>query len=135
MMSGKVGMSANKMVHLEGTFLWWGLFIPSFKIIAHVADKQAIYVEDNLLLQRLCVPSAKTATYVCYRFNTSFCARDHTINQAISNLNRKFWNKSTLIWVGFLEVRFYLLCSNKTASLTASFEFSYISCMFHIRLL
>ena len=31
-------------------------------------------------------------TYVCNGFNTS---SDHKINQAISNLNRKFWNKST----------------------------------------
>ena len=38
----------------------------------------------------VCVPSDKTATYVCNRFNTSFCARDHKTNQAISNLNRKF---------------------------------------------
>ena len=26
-----------------------------------------------------------------------------------SNLNEKFWNKSTLIWVGFLGIRFYPL--------------------------
>ena len=43
-----------------------------------------------LLLQGLCVPSVKTTTYVCNRFNTSFCDRDHKTNQAISNLNRKF---------------------------------------------
>ena len=30
------------------------------------------------------VPSVKTTTYVCNRFNTLFCARDHKTNQAIS---------------------------------------------------
>ena len=38
----------------------------------------------------VCVPSDKTATYVCNRFNTPFCTRDHKTNQAISNLNLKF---------------------------------------------
>ena len=28
------------MVYPEGTFLWWGLFVPSFKSIAYVVDKQ-----------------------------------------------------------------------------------------------
>ena len=41
------------------------------------------------------MPSVKTTTYACNRFDTSFFARDHKTNQAISNLNRKFWNKST----------------------------------------
>ena len=40
-----------------------------------------------LLLHGLCVPSVKTTTYVCNRFNTSFCARDC---KAISNLNESF---------------------------------------------
>ena len=30
-----------------------------------------------------------------HMFNISFCARDHKTNQAISNLNWNFWNKST----------------------------------------
>ena len=50
---------------------------------------KAIYVEDNLCY-RDCVPSVRTTTYVCNRFNTSFCARNHKTNQVISNLNRKF---------------------------------------------
>ena len=41
------------------------------------------------------MPSIKTITCVCNRFSTSFCARNHKTNQAIWNLNRKFWNKST----------------------------------------
>ena len=49
----------------------------------------AIYLR-YLQLQGLCVPSVKTTTYVCNRFNTSLCAREHKTNQAISNLNRKF---------------------------------------------
>ena len=60
--------------------------------------------------------SVKTTTYICNRFETSFCARDHKANQAISNLKQKFWNKSALIWVGFLDVCFYCLCSNETTS-------------------
>ena len=83
------------MVYPEGIFLWWGLFIPGFKTIAYVVDKQSYIWRRYLLLQGLCVPSVKTTTYVCNRFNTSFCARDHKTNQAISNLNLKFWNKST----------------------------------------
>ena len=34
MLSGKVSISANKMVYAEGTILWWGLCIPSFRTIA-----------------------------------------------------------------------------------------------------
>ena len=83
------------MVYPEGIFLWWGLFIPGFKTIAYVVDKQSYIWRRYLLLQGLCVPSVKTTTYVCNRFNTSFCARDHKTNQAISNLNLKFLNKST----------------------------------------
>ena len=55
---------------------------------------KAIYLEDNFWY-RDCVPSVKTTTYVCNRFNTSFCAWNHNTSQAISNLNRTFWNKST----------------------------------------
>ena len=83
------------MVYPEGIFLWWGLFIPGFKTIAYVVDKQIYIWRRYLLLQGLCVPSVKTTTYICNRFNTSFCARDHKTNQAISNLNLKIWNKST----------------------------------------
>ena len=69
--------------------------MPSFETIAYVVDKQSDICRRYLLLQGLCVASVKTTTYVCNRFNTSFCTRDHKTNQAISNLNRKFWNKST----------------------------------------
>ena len=54
MMSGKLGTSANKMVYREGTFLWWGLFIPSFKPIAYIVDKQrdvcrsTLYYRDSV---------------------------------------------------------------------------------------
>ena len=106
-----MGTSASRMLYPEGTFLWWGLFIQGFKTIAYVADKQSDICRRYLLLQGLCVPSVKTTTYVCNRFNTSFCARDHKTNQAISNLNRKFWNKSTqqIKSTTFLTD----LCSNK----------------------
>ena len=86
---GKVGTSTNKMVYPEGIFFMMRV------TIAYVVDKQNYIWRRYLLLQRLCVPSVKTTTHVCNRFNTSFCARDHKTNQAISNLNRKFWNKST----------------------------------------
>ena len=107
MMSRKVATSANKIVYAEDTFLWEGLCIPSFSTIDYVVDKQSGICRRYLLLQGLCVPSVKTTTYACNRFNTSFCAEDHKTNQAISNLNGKFWIKSTLIWLGFLGVRFY----------------------------
>ena len=74
-------------------------------------------MQKYFLLQGLCVPGVKTTTYVWNRFNTSFCVRDHQTNQTISNLNRKFWNKSTLIWVDFAGVLFYPLCSNEITSL------------------
>ena len=64
--------------------------MPSFKTIAYVVDKQSDIGRRYLLLQGLCVPSVKFATYICNRFNTSFCARDHKTNQAIFNLSRKF---------------------------------------------
>ena len=53
-------------------------------------DKQNDICRGYLLLQGLCMPSVKTTTYACNRFDTSFFARDHKTNQAISNLNRKF---------------------------------------------
>ena len=65
--------------------------MPSFETIAYDVDKQSyLLLRRYLLLQGLCVASVKTTTYVCNRFNTSFCTRDHKTNQAISNLNRKF---------------------------------------------
>ena len=51
---------------------------------------KAIYVEDTFSYRDYVCQVSKTTTYVCNRFNTSFCARDHKTNQAISNLNRKF---------------------------------------------
>ena len=63
--------------------------------MAYAVDKQSDICRRYLLLQGLCVQSVKTTSYVCNRFNTFFCARDHKTNQAVSNLNRKFWKKST----------------------------------------
>ena len=65
MISRKVGTSGNKMVYAEGTFLWWGLCIPSSRTIAYVVDKQNSICRGNLPLHRLCVPSVETTTYVC----------------------------------------------------------------------
>ena len=92
------------MAHAEGAFLWWRLSIPSFRTIAYIVDKQS----------GICM---------CFVVVVFF-----------SNLNEKFWNKSTLIWVGFLGVCFY---SNKKTSLKImpSFEFAYLSCFLYIRLL
>ena len=87
MISGKLETSTNKLVYPEGTFLWWGLLIPSFKLIAYVSTNKGMYVELHSVTG-ISVPSVKTTTYVCNSFNTSFCARDHKINQAISNLNQ-----------------------------------------------
>ena len=77
MISGKVRKSAKKMVHAEGTFLWWGLSISSFKTIAYIIGRQRGTCRICLLLQRLCMPSVKITTYVCNRFNTSSCTKDH----------------------------------------------------------
>ena len=45
--------------------------------------KKAIYVE----VRGLYVLSVKTTIYVCNRFNTSFCARDHKTNQVLKQIN------------------------------------------------
>ena len=94
-MSGKVSLSsANKMVYTKCTFLWWRLCISSFKTIAYIVNKQSGICRKYLLLQGLCVWSVKNTTWVCNRFKIIF----------FSNLNEKFWKKSTLIWAGFLGV-------------------------------
>ena len=54
MMSGKLGTSGNKMVYAKGTFLWWRLCVPSFRNIASIVDKQAVYVE-NIFCYKDCV--------------------------------------------------------------------------------
>ena len=80
----KWGRSANKMVYAKGTFLLWGFCIPSFRAIAYAIDKQSGTCRRYLLLQGLYVPSVKTTTYVCNRFNTSFCNKYHKTHLAIS---------------------------------------------------
>ena len=67
---------------------------------SHIVNKQSGICRKYLLLQGLCVPSIKTTTCVCNGFK---------MNIFFSNINEKFWNKSTLTWVGFLGVRFYPL--------------------------
>ena len=94
-MSGKVSLSsANKMVYTKCTFLWWRLCISSFKTIAYIVNRQSGICRKYLLLQGLCVSSVKNTTCVCNRFKIIF----------FSNLNEKFWKKSTLIWAGFQGV-------------------------------
>ena len=80
------------MVYEKSTFLWLRLCIPNFRTLTYIVDKQSGICWKYLLLQGLCVSSVKTTTYVCNRFKM--------------NLNEKFWNKPTLIWVGFLGVCF-----------------------------
>ena len=119
------------MVYPEGTFLWRGLLITSFKTIAYVVDKQSDVCRRYLLLQGLCVPSVKTTTYVCNRFNTSLCAREHKTNQAISNLNRKFWNKSMkfaptrlIVWKTIPSFEFlHLVCTTSSTDLRFNKKF------------
>ena len=43
------------MVYPEGTFLWWGLFMPSFKTIVYVVNKQSDIGRRYLLLQGLII--------------------------------------------------------------------------------
>ena len=93
------------MVFPECTFLWWELFIPSFKTITYVVDKQSDICRRYLLLLGLCVPSVKSTTYVCNMglilLSVSLLlfvvtsTKDYKTNPAISNLNQTFWNKST----------------------------------------
>ena len=52
------------------------------ELIAYVMDKQSGTCRRYLLLQGLCVPSVKTTTYACNRFNTSFCTKDHRTQEA-----------------------------------------------------
>ena len=47
------------------------------ELIAYVIDKQSGGCRRYFLLRGLYVPSFKTTTYVCNRFNTSFCTKDH----------------------------------------------------------
>ena len=96
------------MRYLLWSYLLW-LYMLSSRTIACVVDKQSGLCKWYLLLKGLYVPSVKTTTCVCNRFNTSFWAKDHKTNQAISNLNRMF--RTTLTWVGFLGLRFYPLAS------------------------
>ena len=73
----KWGRSAKIMVYAKGTFLLWGFCIQSFRAIGYTIDKQNDTCRRCLLLQGLYVPSVKTTTYVCKRFNASFCTKDH----------------------------------------------------------
>ena len=66
--------------------------------------------------------------------NTFLCTKDHKIHQIISNLNRTFWNKLTLIWVGFLEFLFYPLAQLSFITMP-SFESGYISSILYMQLL
>ena len=65
-------------------FLLWGFCISSFRAIVYVIDKQSGTCRRYLLLQGLYVPSVKTTTHICNRFNTSFCTKDHKTHLAIS---------------------------------------------------
>ena len=115
------------MVYAKGTFLWWRLCVPSVRTITYIVNKQTGICAKYLLLQVLRVRSVKTKTNVNNRFKILL----------FSNWNEKSWNKSILIWVGFLGVHFYPLCSNETTSFETmnSFEFAYISCIWYIWLL
>ena len=84
MMSGKVRTSSKQNGICKRYFSLWRFCIPSFRAIAHAIDKQSGTCRRYLLLQGLYVPSVKTTTYVCNRFNTSFCTKDHKTHLAIS---------------------------------------------------
>ena len=84
MMSGKVKTFSKQKGICKGYFLSWGFCISNFKAIAHAIDRQSGTCRRYLLLQGLYVPSVKTAKYICNRFNTSFCTKDHKTHLAIS---------------------------------------------------
>ena len=56
----------------------------SFKTIAYVIGKQSVTCRRYFLLHGLCVPGARIIRYVCNRFNTSLCTKDHKTHNAIS---------------------------------------------------
>ena len=80
----KWGRSANKMVYAKGIFLLWGFCIPNSRAISRASNKQSGICKGYLLLLGLYVPSVKATTYVCNRFNTSFCTKEHKTHLAIS---------------------------------------------------
>ena len=82
-----------------------------------LSTNKGIYIGVPSVTGIMCTKCQNHSIHVCNRFYTSFCTRDYKTNQAFSNLNRKFWNNSALIWMDFPGVRFYPLCSNETASL------------------
>ena len=65
--------------------------------------------------------------------NTFHFTKDHKTHQIISNLNRTFWNKLTLIWVGFLEFLFNPLAQPSFITMP-SFESGYISSILYMQL-
>ena len=70
--------------YTQKVLLLWGFCIPSFRAVAHAIDKQSGTCRRYLPLQGLYVASVKTTTYVCNRFDTSFCTKDHKTQLAIS---------------------------------------------------
>ena len=48
-----------------------------------LSTNRVIHAEETFCYRDY-VPSVKTTTYVCNRFNTSFCTKDHKTHLAIS---------------------------------------------------
>ena len=128
-----MGTSINKMIYTEGTFLWWGLCIPNFRTIIYVFDKQNGVCKSYPLSQGLCVPSAKTVSNVCNRFNTFFC----TNTPGYIKFKAKVLKQINTNLGGLFRVLFLPPCPNEITSLKTipSFEFVYHSSILYIQLL
>ena len=75
MMSEKVA-TFNKQNGICRRYLFYDEdYVSSFRALAYLIDKQSGKCRRYLLLQGLCAPSVKITTYVCNRFNTSFCTK------------------------------------------------------------
>ena len=55
-----------------------------------LSTNKGIYVKAPSVTGVMCAKCQDYDIYICNRFNTSFCPRDHKTDQAISNLNQKF---------------------------------------------
>ena len=113
------------MVYAKGTFLWWRLCVSSFRTIAYIVDKQAVYAENTFCykdcvcqvskLQRIYVTDLKW--FFFFKFKWKVLKK---INPNLGGLSRG---------------TFLPPCSNETTSLKIipSFEFAYIFCILYVR--
>ena len=121
-MSRKLGASANKMVYPEGTFLWWGLFIPSFKPIAYVVNKQ----------RDVCRSTFCYRDYVC-----QVSKLQHIYVIGLILLSVLETTKQIRLYQAIYTFQGFVYTATKLRvwKTIPSFAFTYICCILYIRLL